>query len=202
MGYQYDIFISYTRSDKTLRWITRHFEPLLKDCVQEELLKEPTIFLDKSNVEAGVSWPHKLGVSLGNSRILIPLLSKSYLHSEWCCHELSVMLCREQQSGKRSAEDSWGLIIPVIVYECELPPPLSCAQFLDLKQYFNSRMPTYGDKPAEMESILLHEASAIANAIRSAPAWCSAWPLQAANEFYDILRYKTQSQQSLPRFTQ
>lgn len=169
MDYQYDIFISYKRTERSLEWIQRHFYPLLRDCVQEELCREPQIFVDKE-IESGVSWAPQLGASLANSRILIPLLGKNYFHSDWCCKELSMMLDREQQLRKRTAENPRGLIVPVIIYDCdELPPPISSIQFFELRKYFSSRMPKYGESQAEMEAILLREAPAIATAINTAP---------------------------------
>jgi hypothetical protein len=120
--YQYDIFISYKRNQETSRWIEDHFQPILAYAVELELGRPPIIYRDNSLHDGG-TWPIELGVALGSSRVIIPLLTKTYFHSEWCVRELSAMLSRENEMCCRTLAKPDGLIIPTVLHDCETIKP-------------------------------------------------------------------------------
>lgn len=202
MSYRHDIFISYRRNKETLEWIQRHFLPLLSLRVGLELPHQPRIFLDQQ-VNSGSSWPLQLGTELGCSRILVILWSGNYLHSEWCTLELSHMLARERETGRRTVDNPKGLCIPAVVHDGEvLRATLPDIQHFDIKDYFNVRMARESKRAEELDFILTQEAPAIANAILSAPPWRAKWPMKAAIDFYKTLfREEEPTQKRPPRFT-
>lgn len=198
MGYIYDIFISYRRNDLTKKWIADHFAPLIKHHVQLELGYEPEIFID-SQLESGTSWPISLGRALGSSRTIIPLWTKMFLESRWCSCEISHMLDREIKYGFRSTANPEGLIFPTILHDGEtMPPDLATIQKTEIQDCYSVRMSIDSPKAEILDDKLRLLGKPIANAIKSAPQWDSAWLNQASNSFISKLYLEQQSSQSYP----
>jgi hypothetical protein len=83
--YVWDIFISYRRFEKWQIWLDKHFVRLLYACLQPELGKiDVSIFIDRTNLKEGQSWPDSLRQGLARSRILVPLICANYWDSDWC----------------------------------------------------------------------------------------------------------------------
>src|SRR4051794_8499158 len=154
MGYKYDIFISYRRHPFTRDWLNKHFKPLLEFWLEFELGRKPNIYIDTQlDKDIGTTWPVQLGKEISVSRILIPLWSKNYLNSIWCTCEVSHMLEREKLAGYRTAENSSGLVIPVIIQDGEtLPINLSIIEHLDIKGYFKARMREDSQEAEELDN--------------------------------------------------
>jgi hypothetical protein len=205
MSYEYDIFISYRRDEgsETLNWIKQHFCPLLSLRVGQELSGgRVKVFLDEQ-IESGTSWPHDLGKKLGRSKILVALLSKNYFSSPWCALKLSHMLAREKSKAMRTAAKPQGLIVPLVIHDCDPPPAaISHIQNVDIKRCFNPRMRRDGQLGEELDEILTREAEALANAINAAPRWTNSWSLEAADAFYHTLIKGHPSQKTRPRYTE
>lgn len=206
MDYQHDIFISYKRHPETLRWIRRHFLPLLDHRVGLEWGKDPRIYVHEitSQIPAGTAWPVELGEKLGTSRILIALWSKPYLNSVWCAQELCVMLAREQEAGCRTPQNKYGLIVPVIVHDGDnLPHELSIAQRLHIQDFYDTRMRRDGSKAERLSESIAAHARGIAAAIENAPQWQENWSQQAAEQLFDTYYAAAEaSQRTVPRFYQ
>ena len=202
MAYQHDIFISYRRDPEVCEWINTHFKPLLKTNVKFELGKEPDVFVDDQLEAAGV-WPLTLGNSIGSSRVLIILWTKTYLFSEWCSLEMSHMLEREKKKGFRTPAKPYSLVIPVIIHDGEtMPAELSAVQRIDIHNFFTVRMHKESDSSEKLSKALLAKAADIADAINRAPAWEENWNIEAANEFYQkYYSNQTPVQQQLTTFT-
>jgi hypothetical protein len=201
MGYQYDIFISYKRDPETHRWIMEHFKPLLELRVGLELGRKVDVFID-DKLEVGTTWPIELGNTLGCSRILVPLFTKTYFSSKWCTCELSLILSRESSLGYRAGTNSVGLIVPATIHDGDdFPYHLSHIQRLGIQQCFNVRMARESPRAEELDDILARNASSFAAAIHHAPPWQDKWPEEAAQEFYDLLFQEEPQQDSVPRLT-
>lgn len=202
MDYKYDIFISYRRHEETRGWINKHFLPLLTFWLEFDLGRQPKIFIDEQ-LEAGTTWPIKLGEEIGCSRILIPLWSKNYLNSIWCTCEISHMLEREALTGYRTGQNANGLVFPVIIQDGEtLPINLSIAQKLDIKDYFGARMRTDSPKAEELDEKLKSISNSLATFINNAPQWQSDWQIAATNQFYQLFFKGANPQQTeLPKFS-
>jgi hypothetical protein len=203
VDYVYDVFISYKRHSESRQWLVEHFQPLLEYHVGLELGWSPTFFRDDQDIEAGVTWPAALGQALGNARVLVPLWTRNYFHSEWCSRELATMLARENETGLRSAQRPGGLIVPVVLHDCEdLAPKLVPIHRVALTECYNVRMrrdSPLSEKLATYISTLI--APSVAKAIREAPPWQSDWPLTTAGEFLAaVMREGPPRQTQLPRF--
>ena len=74
-GYEFDVFISYSRRGSAPKWLMNHFYPKLKECLADQIAPAPTVFLDKQ-MERGVSWPDRLDKALRRSKILGAVLNR------------------------------------------------------------------------------------------------------------------------------
>lgn len=111
--YEYDLFISYRRTDAVMRWIKNHFHPLIRAWLSENLTRDPKIFIDWEQ-ETGVDWPTNIRVALQKSRYLVAIWSPQYFTSEWCVAEWESMLQREKLLGMRSEQNTKGLVYSVV----------------------------------------------------------------------------------------
>lgn len=202
MSYRHDIFISYRRNPETLEWIKIHFLPLLSLRVELELSRRPRIFLDEQ-LSCGTSWPLQLGTELGCSRIMIALWTGNYLHSNWCSLELSHIVARERETGRRTFDNPRGLLIPAMIHDGDrFPAELADVQYFEIQRCFNVRMARDSPRAEELDSILAKEAPAIAKAIAHAPPWRANWPAEAAQDLHRILfRAEELQQRRLPKFS-
>jgi hypothetical protein len=81
--YTWDAFVSFRRWQEWPRWVERHFDPLFRHYLGEELGRAPRVFIDSQERQPG-DWPTELGRELARSRVLVPLLSRMYFASPWC----------------------------------------------------------------------------------------------------------------------
>lgn len=96
--YRYDVFISYSRMDPTLKWVRDIFEPLLKSRLQA-VADSPKIFID-SQIQTGALWNDTLVDALRSSRFLVPVFSPGYFRSPWCEAECRAFLARPHTPKK------------------------------------------------------------------------------------------------------
>ncbi|HEX4721407.1 MAG TPA: toll/interleukin-1 receptor domain-containing protein [Pseudonocardiaceae bacterium] len=112
-GYEFDVFISYSRRGSAQKWLLNHFYPRLQERLADEIAPAPRVFVDKG-MERGVDWPYQLEKALHRSKILVAVLSPPYFTSAWCMAELSNMLAREKFLGLASPDRPQGLIYPIL----------------------------------------------------------------------------------------
>lgn len=202
MTYKHDIFISYKRGKETNVWIKEHFEPLLQHAVALELGYTPKIYRD-DRLSDGGTWPLDLGEALGCSRVLIPLWTKTYFHSKWCVLELSTMLDREQEMKCRTPPNPSGLIIPVVLHDCDpVQPKLAHVQCREIRECFNVRMQRNSERAEQLADALSATAPGIACAINNAPTWQQQWPEVTADNFLQALWHVDEPRQfAVPGFS-
>lgn len=174
MAYQHDVFISYKREHCWTPWTRDHFKVLLKSYLQQDLGREPEIFVDE-RIIVGSDWVEALAEHLAQSRVLVAIFSADYFGSDWCIHELDLMLERCQSIPDATAEDA-RLIIPVIVHDGELiPQPVKRLQPARLEQYriahINRDTHDYHNFSKEIQAL----SPMIAAAIRNAPEFEDHW---------------------------
>lgn len=106
MGYEYDIFISYTRRNKDVyKWVHEYFHDALERKLRNELDRKPEIFIDKSTIETGDDWKKVIKEGLAKSRILICLFVPDYFTSEWCQNEFFTFLHRKDSLSNANQMD-------------------------------------------------------------------------------------------------
>ena len=109
MTYEYDVFLSYTRSGGAGEWVRNHFFDTLHDCLNNAMPREPRIFVDWAQ-ETGIVWPDNLAHSLNRSRVMVAILSPPYFRSTWCLAEWSTMWQRQRSLGLGTGANPRSLI--------------------------------------------------------------------------------------------
>ncbi|MEU6372732.1 TIR domain-containing protein [Streptomyces sp. NPDC046909] len=175
MDYEYDVFLSYSRSSGNVsEWVWNHFYPLLASRLEDET-GNASIFIDRDLTERqNARWPDQLAAALQKSRLLVAVLSAPYFRSPWCVAEWRSMEEREAVSGFQ------GLIIPV-VFAGESTFPESVRNRQLYQDFRNYNIPYL--KYRETESYLdfdrevRHFALLIADRLTEVPDWNADWPV-------------------------
>ena len=131
-------FVSYARANTKRAAdseLVRSFVEELESYVVQSMEKVPeeACFFDRTNIEAGSSWPSDLCDALRKARVGICLYSPSYFSSTWCGKELQVFLDRAAGAGGLPGDPPATAIIPVIWIPATqgLPPALKNIQTHD-----------------------------------------------------------------------
>ncbi|MBF6300893.1 toll/interleukin-1 receptor domain-containing protein [Nocardia amamiensis] len=115
----YDAFISYSRFDNKNSRISQLVDDL-RAAFEETTGRSLRVFFDKAAIDVADMWEKKLLDALENSRLLIAMVSPSFLDSPWCLRELHEFLQFERSShGFDPTQVDSGLVIPVKYVEWE-----------------------------------------------------------------------------------
>jgi hypothetical protein len=168
------MFISYKRQECWTPWTRDHFKKLLQGYLQQDLGRAPEIFVDE-RITVGSDWVDSLAEHLACSRVLVAIFSADYFGSDWCVHELDLMLERSQAIPHAKADDA-RLIIPVIVHDGDLiPVPVKRIQPDHLEKYriayINESTSDYHDFSKAIRDL----SPMVANAVTSAPDFEAKW---------------------------
>lgn len=198
------MFVSYGRVGATSVWLQRHFIPMLGELLEYELGRPARVFYDDGGLSAGGTWPVELGQKLGRSRTLLVLWSKSYLTSQWCAREIAIMRAREVSLNLRSPENAKGTIAITIIQDGDaLPPTLKMIQNFEIKDYFNTRMNPESPLAEGLYDRLKQKVPDLAEMIETAPPYRDEWPIEAAEELYELFHQRQSvSQNTRPMYTE
>jgi TIR domain len=177
-GYEYDVFISYSRGGNAFKWVRNHFHPRLVDCLGDQLDKPPAVFLDRE-MERGVHWPTRLENALRGSKILIAVYTPPYFRSRWCMAEWQSMRDREESLGLTARSKAQGLIVPILYSDSDnFPPEARERSWFDFKQWAVPD-PVYQETREWPEFHRKVEAVAIdlAKLLPQVPDWQPGWPV-------------------------
>lgn len=184
MSYRHDVFISYCRDPQYwTAWTRDHFKHLMEIYLKQELGGKPDVFVDE-RIEEGADWPHELGEHLASSRIMVAVFSRDYFASQWCLHELDLMLGRSITTGSDSR-----LIIPVAVHGPDhIPDELwrkQAARFEEFRvAYIQRESQLYLRFSLAMKALV----PKISRAIVSAPPYMEDWQAQARTRFDEVFK--------------
>jgi hypothetical protein len=117
MDYEYDVFISYKSGKVFGRWVDEVFYDFFKEFLGQSLGKDPSIFIDKSEIRDGDVWPERLKASLAKSKYMVAVVCPLYFQSQWCKTECSVMLHREAMLARGNRNNPQGLISGVTLHD-------------------------------------------------------------------------------------
>ena len=87
---RFDLFISYATENNSDGWVEQFQAALgneLSALVGRKFSPKESIYFDKRELEVGQSFPAELAAAARDSAILVPILSPSYLTSNWCYRE-------------------------------------------------------------------------------------------------------------------
>lgn len=117
--FKYDLFISYS-----------HLNMDEVMFLAEELHRQRPnlrIFLDRKNLNTGVSWQQELYDALDDCRKVVAVYSPTYLSSKVCKEEFNIAMFRH-----RDSQDS--VLLPIYLYSTELPTYMRLIQFIDCRE--------------------------------------------------------------------
>jgi hypothetical protein len=185
MPYLHDIFISYKRETLWTPWTRDHLKRLLTAYLQQELGDAPDIFVDE-NITVGADWVNQLAMSLAHSKVMIAVFSGDYFGSDWCLHELDLMLGRSL-THMGSSPNGLGLVIPIVVHDGDRIPTQVCRiQPVDLKKYrvacLNETTPLYQDFSIAIGNL----APVVKAAIDLAPSHQDNWFTECSSRFNQV----------------
>lgn len=180
LDYEYDVFISYKRSQLVESWVRKFFLPLFESWLTEELGGvRPRIFYDQLTIKAGERWLQKIVRGLTTSKVLLPVCSATYFRSQWCMLEWESFALREQHLTCDR------LRIPI--KHCDgdsFPEEAQKLQMIDFSEC-TSGIPAFLERRNEvfmetfgfvLEANVKKLAVEVAEAIRIAPVYQPSWP--------------------------
>jgi hypothetical protein len=198
MPYQHDVFISYRRQELWTPWTRDHFKKLLKAYLQPELGVDPDIFVDE-RIQVGADWVDALGEHLATSKAMVAIFSGDYFASDWCLHELDLMLARSNAASKGKPTHI-PLVVPVIVHDGKLiPPEAKRIQPADMVKFrtacINEASPDYYEFSKAMGQL----APQVTEVISKAPVFESKWISQYRARFNKVYQASIQLKNLEPK---
>lgn len=134
-GYEYHLFLSYSRKGNSSTWLRNHFQPLLTDLLIGLMDEHPKIFVD-DQIESGSAWPESLANALHRSRCLVSLWTPPYFQSKWCMAEWHSFRKRERELGLGTPENPAGLVYPIVYSDRDcFPDEAKRTQYRDLSKF-------------------------------------------------------------------
>ena len=178
MSYSNDIFISYRRETNAWTpWARDTFKRPLESWLQRELGQPANIFIDEQ-IPIGTNYVDHLATSLARSKVMIPLLSRDYFSSDWCVHELDLMIARSKGND---------LIVPILVHDGDvIPDTVNQLMHADFKAYANPVL--FGDAPLHKKfwDEIGKIAPRIRKAIEAAPSFDNRWVDQFRKRLMEV----------------
>jgi len=177
-GYQFDLFISYSRHGSVQKWLLNHFYPKLVDCLADQFAPAPKVYFDKT-MPRGVNWPSHLQYALRHSKIMVQLLTPPYFESPWCMAEWRSMQERQRVLGLANSGTPQGLVYSILYSDSEnFPPEGREIAWWDFKEFAHP-------DPVFQESrdfIHFHRSVAdmardLVQLLKQVPEWQSDWPI-------------------------
>ena len=178
MSYEWDVFLSYPRTERVQPWLEKHFIPLLRMHLEGLLADEPKIFVD-SMQPTGVQWPQHIQAALARSRVMVAIWTPPYFSSDWCMAEWESMLQREVFLAERGNPQPSGLVYPLVFSDGKnFDERAKKTQSRDLSK-LNYHHDCFRDssKYLEFDDEVRKIAEDIENRIIVAPEWNSLFPL-------------------------
>ncbi|GIF22960.1 hypothetical protein BJ973_000682 [Actinoplanes tereljensis] len=188
MAYEYDVFLSYTRTG-TGRWVREHLYPALTHSLENAMPRQPRVFVDWQQ-ESGTVWPENLANALQTSRVMVPVFSPPYFRSAWCRTELATIAHRERLLELGTRRHPQGLTHPVIFADGKhFPPEAQRLQGVSLIKWgVDMTYEGYSKSPAYVGFLKAVRAFAItlADRIERVPAWQPDWPVVEAEPLPEV----------------
>lgn len=133
------IFVSYSHSDSDM------VEKIAAHLVKANI----HIWIDKWELNYGDSLIQRIQEAITESSVLLVMLSKSSIKSEWCKKELTAGLVRE-------LEEKRVVVIPVLLEDCEIPIFLRDKFYADFRSDFTTTIQNLQSSLLKMTDITLN----------------------------------------------
>ncbi|MBZ9862302.1 TIR domain-containing protein [Mesorhizobium sp. CA12] len=177
LAYEWDVFISYPRHGQVGTWVSNHFAPVLRECLDSVLPQQPRVFID-NGIETGVIWSDVLKQALLRSRLLVAIWTPPFFRSHWCMSEWESMLAREAfLAGGRPPR---GLVYPVVYSDGNhFAQKAKQTQFRRDLTAFTYPYPGFRDSAAYLafHDAMMAIAADIETHLQTVPPWQADWPI-------------------------
>ncbi len=196
-GYEYAVFVSYSRKKLWPEWIKNTFMPLFAHHLNNEI-PDAKIFIDY-DMETGCNWPAKLAEGLSRSKVLVGLWCKPYFASEWCLTELSLMCAREGEYDFNTQGNPQRLIIPASIHDGDdFPVNAQEIQQAQLQEHSNVWVAEGSKTKEELSEIIRDWMPDIVKAISVAPDYNDNFATIAYDQFMETFRAINVDQLTVP----
>jgi len=196
-GYEYEVFVSYSRKKLWPEWIENTFMPLFEHHLNNEI-PNAKIFIDYE-METGCNWPAKLAEGLSRSKILVGLWCKPYFASVWCLTELSLMCAREGGHGFNTQGNPQRLIVPASIHDGDdFPENAKEIQQAQLQKHSHVWVAEGSKTKEELSRIIQGWMPDVVTAIGVAPDYDDNFAALAYGEFMDTFRAESVDQLTVP----
>jgi hypothetical protein len=179
MSYEFEVFLSYARSETEGQWVRNHFAQQLELRLNDVSRDRVRISWDVE-IESGVSWPDELKRRLRHSRLLVAVWSPQYFRSRWCMAEWRSFREREAALGLFNAERPRGLVYP-IRYSDRAHFHVDAKRTQCRKDFseLNYPMPVFkkSERYLEFDDIVRQMAQELADRLEQCPEWQSNFPI-------------------------
>lgn len=127
---EYDVFISYSRTEENAQWVVRNvFEPLTR--VRTTSGRPLRIFFDQRTIRPGTDWYVSLAKGINGCRVFVPIYSQDYFEKKFCRFEIKKAFIR------RDGSQDEGLIHPLARPGVSVPIEFSHVHFQDISKDFD-----------------------------------------------------------------
>jgi hypothetical protein len=100
---EYDVFLSYARSDDTQGAIT-HLTDEIRKIFTQRTGHPPRVFFDQQDILTAQLWQERISSALRTSALLIAVISETYLASQWCRNEWDYFASEERGQSVEGAQ--------------------------------------------------------------------------------------------------
>lgn len=179
MTYEFDIFVSYRRTESISRWVKNYLVPLLQERLNQIAPKDIHIFCDYKMAD-GVNFPAELERQIKASSLLLGIWSANYFRSKWCMAEWESFRERQKQLGLFTDDHTQGLIYPVRYSDGDYFHPeakiVQCQKDFSQLSYFNEGF-RRSQKYEEFDDLVRKMAEDLVALLNDVPAWRADFPI-------------------------
>jgi hypothetical protein len=142
---EYDVFISYSRTEENAQWVIKNVvQPLTQ--AKTASGKPLRIFFDQSTIRPGTDWYVKLAKGINGCRVFLPIYSQDYFVKKFCRFEIKKAFIR------RDGTEDEGLIYPLARSGAPVPDEFGHVHFHDV-----------GKDPEFFDDLLAHVLGRVAD---------------------------------------
>ena len=179
MTYEFDIFVSYRRTDSIGLWVKNHLVPRLQLRLDEVAPNPIRIFCDFKMAD-GVNFPAELKQRIKASSLLLGIWSADYFRSKWCMAEWESFRERQKQLNLFTDDYTQGLVYPIRYSDGNYFHPE--AQLVQCQKDFSKL--NYPDevfrsspKYLEFDDLIKQMADDLVARLDDIPAWRADFPI-------------------------
>jgi MinD-like ATPase involved in chromosome partitioning or flagellar assembly len=169
--YDWDVYISHPHGAGLEIWVEEFVRRL--EFNLRGLRGSASVFFERRELVLGADWPAALKEALARARVLVAILTQSYVESAWNVAEWETFADRERFSR------STRLIFPVLAHGGgNFPPEFTDRQSLDVRKFVKPG-PAFWEKPEafDLEVRIRELAEAIAAQLDEVPPFHANFPV-------------------------